>query len=155
MSLFGIQSFRPFSIYLYQILDLKKKQENQVQLLKQKQKSDEAAKRLQDEIQSIKAQKVGVHSIFNVETNYEITFSAFAAVIYYFELIGSIATKDKTRSRTISTMESIPREGTAPGISLSSPLLYLKTGLLTLVPLPFTLVWPSPLFLFFQSLWTK
>ncbi|PON94237.1 Kinesin-like protein [Trema orientale] len=41
-----------------QILDLKKKQENQVQLLKQKQKSDEAAKRLQDEIHSIKAQKV-------------------------------------------------------------------------------------------------
>ncbi|XP_010652785.1 kinesin-like protein KIN-4A isoform X1 [Vitis vinifera] len=40
------------------ILDLKKKQENQVQLLKQKQKSDEATKRLQDEIQSIKAQKV-------------------------------------------------------------------------------------------------
>ncbi|WZY79099.1 hypothetical protein YC2023_025483 [Brassica napus] len=41
-----------------QIQDLKKKQENQVQLLKQKQKSDNAAKRLQDEIQSIKAQKV-------------------------------------------------------------------------------------------------
>ncbi|KAI4337005.1 hypothetical protein L6164_015467 [Bauhinia variegata] len=41
-----------------QILDLKKKQESQVQLSKQKQKSDEAAKRLQDEIQSIKAQKV-------------------------------------------------------------------------------------------------
>ncbi|XP_073223256.1 kinesin-like protein KIN-4A isoform X2 [Cicer arietinum] len=41
-----------------QILDLKKKQESQVQLLKQKQKSDEAAKRLQDEIHSIKAQKV-------------------------------------------------------------------------------------------------
>ncbi|XP_042487988.1 kinesin-like protein KIN-4A isoform X2 [Macadamia integrifolia] len=41
-----------------QILDLKKKQENQVQLLKQKQRSDEAAKRLQDEIQFIKAQKV-------------------------------------------------------------------------------------------------
>lgn len=41
-----------------QILDLKKKQENQVQLLKQKQKSDEAAKRLQDEIHFIKAQKV-------------------------------------------------------------------------------------------------
>ncbi|KAJ6709749.1 CHROMOSOME-ASSOCIATED KINESIN KIF4A-LIKE PROTEIN [Salix koriyanagi] len=41
-----------------QILDLKKKEENQVQLLKQKQKSDEATKRLQDEIQSIKAQKV-------------------------------------------------------------------------------------------------
>ncbi|KAL6982936.1 Kinesin-like protein KIN-4A [Sarracenia purpurea var. burkii] len=41
-----------------QILDLKKKQENQVQLLKKKQKSDEAAKRLQEEIQFIKAQKV-------------------------------------------------------------------------------------------------
>ncbi|XP_057976157.1 kinesin-like protein KIN-4A isoform X1 [Malania oleifera] len=41
-----------------QILDLKKKQENQVQLLKQKQKSEEAAKRLQDEIHCIKAQKV-------------------------------------------------------------------------------------------------
>lgn len=39
-------------------MDLKKKQESQVQLLKQKQKSDEAAKRLQDEIQYIKAQKV-------------------------------------------------------------------------------------------------
>ncbi|PIN09886.1 Kinesin-like protein [Handroanthus impetiginosus] len=41
-----------------QIQDLKKKQENQVQLLKQKQKSDEAAKKLQEEIQCIKAQKV-------------------------------------------------------------------------------------------------
>lgn len=39
-------------------MDLKKKHESQVQLLKQKQSSDEAAKRLQDEIQSIKAQKV-------------------------------------------------------------------------------------------------
>ncbi|PNX80394.1 chromosome-associated kinesin KIF4A-like protein, partial [Trifolium pratense] len=41
-----------------QIVDMKKKQDSQVQLLKQKQKSDDAAKRLQDEIQSIKAQKV-------------------------------------------------------------------------------------------------
>lgn len=41
-----------------QILDFKKKQESQVQLLKQKQKSDEAAKRLQAEIQYIKTQKV-------------------------------------------------------------------------------------------------
>nr|GMD49677.1 kinesin-like protein KIN-4A isoform X1 [Ipomoea batatas] len=41
-----------------QIQDLKKKQESQVHLVKQKQKSDEAAKKLQDEIQSIKAQKV-------------------------------------------------------------------------------------------------
>lgn len=41
-----------------QILDLKKKQENQVQLLKQKEKSEEAAERLQAEIHYIKAQKV-------------------------------------------------------------------------------------------------
>ncbi|URE33284.1 KISc [Musa troglodytarum] len=41
-----------------QIIILKKKQENQVQLLKQKQRSDEAAQKLQDEIQFIKAQKV-------------------------------------------------------------------------------------------------
>lgn len=41
-----------------QILELKKKQESQVELSKQKQKSDEAAKRLQAEIQYIKAQKV-------------------------------------------------------------------------------------------------
>ncbi|XP_074581994.1 kinesin-like protein KIN-4A [Curcuma longa] len=41
-----------------QIRDLKKKQENHVQLLKQKQRRDEAAKKLQDEIQFIKAQKV-------------------------------------------------------------------------------------------------
>ncbi|KAK1291121.1 Kinesin-like protein FLA10 [Acorus calamus] len=41
-----------------QILDFKKKQESQVQLLKQKQRGDEATKRLQDEIQFIKAQKV-------------------------------------------------------------------------------------------------
>ncbi|KAG0463070.1 hypothetical protein HPP92_021546, partial [Vanilla planifolia] len=41
-----------------QIMDLKKKQENQVQLLKQKQRSEDAAKKLQEEIQSIKAQKV-------------------------------------------------------------------------------------------------
>ncbi|MED6204170.1 Kinesin-like protein KIN-4A [Stylosanthes scabra] len=37
---------------------LKKKQESQVQLTKQKQKSDETTKKLQDEIQAIKAQKV-------------------------------------------------------------------------------------------------
>ncbi|KAL5201450.1 hypothetical protein ABZP36_035804, partial [Zizania latifolia] len=39
-----------------QILDLKKKQENQVQLLKEKQKSDEAAKKLEEEIHFIKVQ---------------------------------------------------------------------------------------------------
>ncbi|GMI86467.1 FRAGILE FIBER 1 [Hibiscus trionum] len=41
-----------------QISDLKKKQENQVELLKQKKRSEEEAKRLQAEIQYIKAQKV-------------------------------------------------------------------------------------------------
>ncbi|XP_028071324.1 kinesin-like protein KIN-4A [Camellia sinensis] len=41
-----------------QILDLKKKQDCQLQLLKQKQRSDEAAKQLQDEIKTIKVQKV-------------------------------------------------------------------------------------------------
>ncbi|CAL5408643.1 unnamed protein product [Camellia sinensis] len=63
--------------------DLKKKQENQVQLLKRKQKSDEATKQLKEEIQFIKAQK------------------------------GSTATKDKTRGRTILTLESLSREGNA------------------------------------------
>nr|XP_043615311.1 kinesin-like protein KIN-4A [Erigeron canadensis]XP_043615312.1 kinesin-like protein KIN-4A [Erigeron canadensis] len=41
-----------------QIQDLKKKKDSQVQIVKQKQKSDDAAKKLQDEIQFIKAQKV-------------------------------------------------------------------------------------------------
>ncbi|KAL6912146.1 hypothetical protein ACP4OV_000951 [Aristida adscensionis] len=40
------------------ISDLKKKQQTQHQLLQQKQKTDEAAKRLQDDIQRIKSQKV-------------------------------------------------------------------------------------------------
>jgi hypothetical protein len=44
---------------------MKKKQDSQVQLLKQKQKSDDAAKRLQDEIQSIKAQKVDCCTFLN------------------------------------------------------------------------------------------
>ncbi|GLT79917.1 hypothetical protein SLA2020_513850 [Shorea laevis] len=41
-----------------QVAELKKKQDAQAQLLRQKQKSDEAARRLQDEIQRIKSQKV-------------------------------------------------------------------------------------------------
>ncbi|ONK69479.1 uncharacterized protein A4U43_C05F23380 [Asparagus officinalis] len=41
-----------------QVSELKKKQETQSQLLRQKQKSDDAAKRLQEEIQRIKSQKV-------------------------------------------------------------------------------------------------
>ncbi|KAL1310182.1 kinesin-like protein KIN-4C isoform X1 [Arachis ipaensis] len=41
-----------------QVSELKRKQDDQAMLLRQKQKSDEAAKRLYDEIQRIKAQKV-------------------------------------------------------------------------------------------------
>nr|POE49803.1 kinesin-like protein kin-4c [Quercus suber] len=41
-----------------QVSELKKKQDAQAQLLRQKQKSDEAARRLQDEIHRIKTQKV-------------------------------------------------------------------------------------------------
>ncbi|XP_039010221.1 kinesin-like protein KIN-4C isoform X2 [Hibiscus syriacus] len=41
-----------------QVAELKKKQDVHAQLLRQKQKSDEAAKRLQDEIQRIRSQKV-------------------------------------------------------------------------------------------------
>lgn len=42
-----------------QVAELKKKQDAQAQLLRQKQKSEEASKRLQDEIQRIKTHKVG------------------------------------------------------------------------------------------------
>jgi len=41
-----------------QVAELKKKQDAQAQLLRQKQKSDEAARRLHEEIQRIKTQKV-------------------------------------------------------------------------------------------------
>ncbi|KAJ0571875.1 putative plus-end-directed kinesin ATPase [Helianthus annuus] len=41
-----------------QVVELKKKQDAQAQLLRQKQRSDEAAKKLQDEIHRIKTQKV-------------------------------------------------------------------------------------------------
>lgn len=43
--------------------ELKHKQEAQSQLLKQKQRREDAAKRLQDEIQRIKAQKVSLYPI--------------------------------------------------------------------------------------------
>ncbi|TKY74442.1 Kinesin protein FRA1 [Spatholobus suberectus] len=51
-----------------QVSELKKKQEAQAQLLGQKQKSDEAAKRLQDEIQRIKAQKVQLQNKIKQES---------------------------------------------------------------------------------------
>lgn len=71
----------------HQISDLKKKQESQVQLLKQKQKSDEAAKRLQDEIHSIKAQKVeshfGLHPI-DIFTFFILLFLLCTCYFVYF-----------------------------------------------------------------------
>ncbi|GAB2252256.1 hypothetical protein Droror1_Dr00005103 [Drosera rotundifolia] len=51
-----------------QVSELKKKQEAQAQLLRQKQKSDEAAKRLQDEIQRIKSQKVQLQNKMKQES---------------------------------------------------------------------------------------
>lgn len=51
------------SLFALQVSELKKKQDAQAQLLRQKQKSDEAAKRLQDEIQRIKSQKVASNFI--------------------------------------------------------------------------------------------
>ncbi|KAL9330001.1 hypothetical protein ACSQ67_005004 [Phaseolus vulgaris] len=51
-----------------QVSELKKKQEAQAQLLKQKQKSDEFAKGLQDEIHRIKAQKVHLQNKIKQES---------------------------------------------------------------------------------------
>lgn len=50
--------FTLMTLLSLQVAQLKKKQDAQAQLLRQKLKSDEAAKRLQDEIQRIKTQKV-------------------------------------------------------------------------------------------------
>ena len=85
-----------------QIQDLKKKQENQVQLLKQKQKSDDAAKRLQDEIHSIKAQKVYIytHVISSL-----LKMHLFDSLSWIH--IGSAAAQNETRSRTVSSVESL------------------------------------------------
>lgn len=106
-----------FAMFTYQILDLKKKQESQVQLLKQKQKSDEAAKRLQDEIQSIKAQKVYTHAYVTFLCGFYPNIYLCPLLLFIFsKLLGSIATKDKTRSRTIPAVESLSREGIAAGI---------------------------------------
>ncbi|KAL7127691.1 hypothetical protein ABFS83_14G268900 [Erythranthe nasuta] len=51
-----------------QVSVLKKKQDAQAQLLRQKQKSDEAAKRLQDDIQRIKTQKVQLQQKIKLES---------------------------------------------------------------------------------------
>lgn len=94
-----------------QILDLKKKQENQVQLLKQKQKSDDAARRLQDEIQSIKAQKVYfgllwkcLHRFFQVmHIDSCLIFSLKVHLFdsFPFAFLGSAAAQNETRSWTV------------------------------------------------------
>nr|GMD93977.1 kinesin-like protein KIN-4C [Ipomoea batatas] len=51
-----------------QVAELKKKQDAQSQLLRQKQKSDEAARHLQDEIQRIKTQKVQLQQTIKQES---------------------------------------------------------------------------------------
>ncbi|KMT00214.1 hypothetical protein BVRB_1g020280 [Beta vulgaris subsp. vulgaris] len=51
-----------------QVSELKKKQEAQAQILRQKQKSDDAAKRLQDEIHRIKTQKVQLQNKIKQES---------------------------------------------------------------------------------------
>nr|GEW19667.1 kinesin-like protein KIN-4C [Tanacetum cinerariifolium] len=51
-----------------QVVELKKKQDAQAQLLRQKQRSDEAAKKLQDEIHRIKTQKVQVQQKIEQES---------------------------------------------------------------------------------------
>lgn len=50
--------FLELNFSAFQVSELKKKQEAQAQILRQKQKSDDAARRLQDEIHRIKTQKV-------------------------------------------------------------------------------------------------
>ncbi|KAJ7298771.1 hypothetical protein O6H91_Y429500 [Diphasiastrum complanatum] len=52
----------------HQIAELRKKQDNQAQLLKQKQRSDEAAKRLQDDILRIKQHKVQLQNKIKQES---------------------------------------------------------------------------------------
>jgi hypothetical protein len=56
--------------HLEQIAELKKKQENQSQLLHQKQRSDEAARQLQEEIQRIKTHKV-IDSLHGLHPRHE------------------------------------------------------------------------------------
>lgn len=75
-----------------QVSELKKKQDAQAQLLRQKQKSDEAARRLQDEIQRIKTQKVQ----FVVERCMFMQNDNFICLLIQGYLLGSIATQDQT-----------------------------------------------------------
>ena len=76
---------------MLQVSELKKKQDAQAQLLRQKQKSDEAAKRLQDEIQRIKSQKVqfGSGRTLLFQNRYDYLFSEYQC---YIVSLGSTAT---------------------------------------------------------------
>lgn len=97
-----------------QILELKKKQESQVQLLKEKQKSDEAAKKLQEEIHFIKSQKVAFPlSACLITASFSTSFlcivnNTSCILMQSFMVSGSTTTQDQTRSRTVPAMEGFP-----------------------------------------------
>lgn len=83
--------------------------------MKQKQKSDDEAKKLQDEIQFIKAQKVYFIQIMCLL--YLFIRVKFGNNLY--EVVGSITTQNKARSWTIPTVESISWKRIAAGMYLS------------------------------------
>jgi hypothetical protein len=77
MSVFTVKDFVPLDLHQHllcyhseQIAELKKKQENQSQLLHQKRRSDEAARQLQEEIQRIKTHKV-IDSLHGLHPRHE------------------------------------------------------------------------------------
>jgi hypothetical protein len=89
----GIHTFETHTLcyFVLQVSELKKKQDAQAQLLRQKQKSDEAAKRLQDEIHRIKSQKVqfGSGRTLLFQNRYNYFFSEYWC---YIVSLGSTAT---------------------------------------------------------------
>lgn len=92
-----------------QVSELKKKQEAQQQLLRQKQKSDEAAKRLQEDIHRIKSQKVFFPPIFSLNAM-KISFP-FKYITFRYKFskkflflstdVGSTSAKDEAGIRAI------------------------------------------------------
>lgn len=104
-----ISNWEKIPYFFHQISDLKRKQESQVQILKQKQKSDDAAKKLQEEILSIKAQKVG----FCNSTVPHLFISSKVLSLPILPAVdgtGSVTTEDKTWSRAIQAMEGFSRK---------------------------------------------
>ena len=82
----------PTYVFCLQVSELKKKQDAQAQALRQKQKSDEAARRLQDEIQRIKTQKVlFVVKLFMLLENDDCVYLLIQGCFP-----GAIATQDQT-----------------------------------------------------------